>query len=64
MKLTETTIPVVEMSKEEYYALTYSPLPQSIGTQKIVNILPDGKELMLDGEKFYRLIIIKWYGQE
>jgi hypothetical protein len=61
MKLTEHKIPVVEMTNKEYRDLIYNfaPEQQSIGDKKITNVLPDGKELMLEGEKFYRLIVIK-----
>jgi len=59
MKLTEHKIPVVEMTNREYKELVYATNQQSIGEKKITNILPDGKELMLDGEQFYRLIVIK-----
>lgn len=59
MKLTERKIPVVEMTNDEYQGLVHSPTQQSISGKNITNILPDGKELMLEGEKFYRLIVVK-----
>ncbi len=59
MKITEKKIPVVEMSAQEYAELVYAPTQQSIDGTKITNILPDGKELILEGETFYRLIVVK-----
>lgn len=59
MKLTEHKIPALELTKEEYSYMVYSPLPQTVCGKKVTNIIPDGKEIMLEGENFYRLIVIK-----
>lgn len=61
MKLTEHKIPVLELTKEEYsYMFNNAAVkPQTICGKQVTNILPDGKEIMLEGENFYRLIVVK-----
>ena len=61
MKLSLMTIPTVEMTGEEYHTIKKGDV---IEGKQIVQFINDNQELLLEGETYYRLVIVSRHSSE